>query len=112
MKMLVAIIRPSKLEAVKQALEEIGVRGLTISEVRAPGPKTEETASNTTVSARVNLVPMHRIETALPEERIDSAIQSIRQAASLDEGGDGKIFFINMENAYRVRTGETGADAI
>lgn len=112
MKLVIAVIRPNKLGKVKEALEEIGVKGLTIAEVKGHGRQRGHREIFRGKDYEIDLVPKNRIEVAIPDDRLDKVIQAIRTAALTGDVGDGKIFVIPMENAYRVRTGETGVDAL
>jgi nitrogen regulatory protein P-II 2 len=112
MKLIIAVIRPNKLLKVKEALEEIGVKGLTIAEVRGHGRQRGHREVFRGKEYDIDLVPKNRIEVAIPDDRLDKVVEAIRIAALTGDVGDGKIFVIPMENAYRVRTGETGLDAL
>jgi nitrogen regulatory protein PII len=112
MKLIIAVIRPNKLIKVKEALEEIGVKGLTIAEVRGHGRQRGHREVFRGKEYDIDLVPKNRIEVAIPDDRLDKVVEAIRIAALTGDVGDGKIFVIPMENAYRVRTGETGLDAL
>ena len=112
MKLIIAVIRPNKLTQVKEALEEIGVKGLTISEVRGHGRQRGHREVFRGKEYNIDLVPKNRIEVAIPDDRLDRVVEAIRNAAITGDVGDGKIFVIPMENAYRVRTGESGVDAL
>ena len=104
MKQVIAIIRPNRLDAVKAALKENGVKGLSISEVKGQGRHGKENAGD--------LVPKNRLEIALADDQVDSVVETILQSAATGDTGDGKIFIVPLENAFRVRTGETGDDAL
>ena len=108
-KMVVAVIRPNRLDDVKSVLEEIGVRGLTTAEVRAFVAKTLPKEPG---FGERDLVPMLRIEVAIQDDGVERVIGAIREAAQTGDAGDGNLFVLPMENAYRVRTGEAGIDAV
>lgn len=112
MKMVVAIIRPNKLDDVKKALEEEGVRGITIAEVRGHGRQKGHTELFRGKEYFVDLVPKTRIEVATPDGQVEGIIEAILKASRTGEVGDGKIFILPMENAYRIRTGEVGVEAL
>ncbi|MCW3062592.1 MAG: P-II family nitrogen regulator [Capsulimonas sp.] len=107
-----AIIRPMKLDQVKEALEDIGVVGMTVSDVRGYGHQrghTEKYRGNTYV---VNLLPKIKLELVVSDEHADAAVAAIEEAAQTGEIGDGKIFVYPVERAIRIRTGEEGESAI
>ena len=107
-----AIIRPMKLDQVKEALEDIGVVGMTVSDVRGYGHQrghTEKYRGNTYV---VNLLPKIKLELVVSDEQADAAVAAIEEAAQTGEIGDGKIFVYPVERAIRIRTGEEGQSAI
>jgi len=112
MKKIEAIIRPTKLDEVKSALDDFGVVGMTVTDVRGYGAQrghTERYRGNTYV---VNLLPKIKIELVVPEHLADQVIQVIEQAAKTGEVGDGKIFIADVERAVRIRTGEEGETAL
>ena len=107
-----AVIRPTRLDAVKEALEDVGVSGMTVTDVRGYGRQrghTEKYRGNTYV---VNLLPKIKIEVVVPDSRADAAMGAIETAAHTGEIGDGKIFTANVERAIRIRTGEEGDSAL
>lgn len=107
-----AVIRPTRLDQVKEALEEIGVSGMTVTDVRGYGHQrghTEKYRGNTYV---VNLLPKIKIEIVLADELADEALAAIEAAAQTGEIGDGKIFTVPVERAIRIRTGEEGNAAL
>lgn len=112
MKRIDAIIKPFKLDAVKDALTEIGTRGMTVSEVRGfgrTGGKREVYRGSAYI---VDFVPKVRVEVVLPDELVAPAIEAIQQAAFTGKIGDGKIFVYPVEDAIRIRTKERGDDAL
>ena len=112
MQKIEAIIRPTKLDEVKSALDDFGVVGMTVTDVRGYGAQrghTERYRGNTYV---VNLLPKIKIELVVPEHLADQVIQVIEQAAKTGEVGDGKIFIADVERAVRIRTGEEGETAL
>jgi nitrogen regulatory protein PII len=112
MQKIEAIIRPIKLDQVKDALEEIGVVGLTVTDVRGYGHQrghTEKYQGNTYV---VNLLPKIKLETVVPDEMLESAVAAIEEAARTGEIGDGKVFVTPVERAIRIRTGDEGDRAL
>lgn len=112
MKRIDAIIKPFKLDAVKEALTQIGARGMTVTEVRGfgrTGGKREVYRGSAYI---VDFVPKVRIETILPDELVGPAIEAIQQAAHTGKIGDGKIFVYPVEDALRIRTNERGDDAL
>lgn len=112
MKIIVAVIRPSKVESVKAALEEAGIRGLTISEVRGHGRQKGHKEIFRGKEYTVDMVPKARLEVAVTDTQVEGVVQALIESARTGDVGDGKIFILPMENAYRIRTGETGVDAI
>ena len=112
MKKIEAIIKPFKLEEVKDALSEIGIEGMTVSEVKGFGRQKGHTEIYRGAEYTISFLPKLKIEVALPDERVDDAIAAITQAARTGRIGDGKIFVLDVEAARRVRTGETGEDAL
>ncbi|TYT74095.1 P-II family nitrogen regulator [Desulfobotulus mexicanus] len=112
MKKIEAVIKPFKLDDVKEALNEIGVQGMTISEVKGYGRQKGHKEIYRGAEYVVDFIPKVKIEIVLPADRIEEAVEVIRKAALTDKIGDGKIFVIPVESVVRVRTGETGPDAI
>jgi nitrogen regulatory protein PII len=112
MKLITAIIRPFKVEAVRDALVRIGVHGMTVSEVQGYGRQKGHTEVYRGAEYVVNFVPKSRIEIVVASAQVDEAIQAIREAAKTDKIGDGKIFVTPVERAVRIRTGESDNDAL
>ena len=112
MKKIEAIIKPFKLDEVKEALQEIGVQGLSVVEVKGFGRQKGHTELYRGAEYVVDFLPKVKIEVVLADDLVDSAIESITNAAKTDKIGDGKIFVSTVEQAIRIRTGETGDDAI
>jgi len=112
MKLVTAIIKPFKLEAAREALSDIGVRGLTVTEVKGFGRQKGHTELYRGAEYVVDFLPKVKIEIIVDDELLDSAIDCIEQAAKTGRIGDGKIFVSSIEQAIRIRTGEKGNDAI
>jgi nitrogen regulatory protein P-II 2 len=112
MKMVIAVIKPFKLDEVRDALTEIGVHGMTVSEVKGYGRQKGHTEIYRGAEYAVNFLPKVRIEIAVPTEQLDRVIEVIGSAAKTGQIGDGKIFVTPVEQAVRIRTGETDADAL
>lgn len=112
MKMLIAIIKPFKLDAVREALSEIGVQGMTVTEVRGFGRQRGHTEMYRGAEYTVDLLPKIKIEAALPPEKVDAAIDAITKAARTGQIGDGKIFVYDLNQTIRIRTGELGVEAV
>jgi nitrogen regulatory protein P-II 2 len=112
MKLVKAIIKPFKLDDVREALSEIGVTGITVSEVKGFGRQKGHTELYRGAEYVVDFLPKVKVETVVDDEKVDKVIDAISQAASTGKIGDGKIFIINVEQAVRIRTGETGSDAL
>jgi nitrogen regulatory protein P-II 2 len=112
MNMVVAIIKPFKLDAVRDALAQIDVSGMTVSEVKGYGRQKGHTEIYRGNEYQVNLVPKLRIEVATPDERTDQVVDTIANAAKTGQIGDGKIFVQGINQARRIRTGETDAAAL
>ena len=112
MKMVMAIIKPHKLDDVREALTIIGVEGLTASEVRGYGRQKGHTEIYRGAEYAVTFVPKVKIEVVLDDDQVDGAIEAIVQAAKTDKIGDGKLFVSPIEQSTRIRTGETGSDAL
>ena len=112
MKKILAIIRPDKLEEVKQALEEIGCHGLTVKEVRGRGRQLGITESYRGHDYKVDLLPKTEIEIVTMEDKLDNIVETIVKTAQTGDIGDGKIFISPVEEVVRIRTGERGEKAI
>jgi nitrogen regulatory protein P-II 2 len=112
MKLITAIIKPFKLEEVRDALSAVGVHGMTITEVKGYGRQKGHTELYRGAEYAVNFLPKIRIEVVVPEEEADKVVEAIGSAAKTGQIGDGKIFVTPIEQALRIRTGETGADAL
>ncbi len=112
MKKIEAIIKPFKLEDVKEALTEIGIQGMTVSDVKGYGRQKGHKEIYRGAEYVVDFIPKLKIEIVVPAEQVKQAIEKIREAANTGKIGDGKIFVLPVEEAIRVRTGERGRDAI
>jgi nitrogen regulatory protein P-II 1 len=112
MKKIEAIIKPFKLEEVKEALGAAGIQGLTVSEVKGFGRQKGHTELYRGAEYIVDFLPKVKIEIVVGDEEVDKAIDAIQSAAQTGRIGDGKIFVINLEGAIRIRTGETGEKAL
>ena len=112
MKKVEAIIKPFKLEDVRNALGEIGVQGMTVSEVKGFGRQKGHTELYRGAEYVVDFLPKIKIELAVSDEIADKAVQAIVEAANTGRIGDGKIFVNDIEEAIRIRTGERGSDAV
>ncbi len=112
MKLITAIIKPFKLEEVRQALTEIGVHGMTVTEVKGFGRQKGHTEIYRGAEYIVNFLPKLRIEIAVGSNLADKAVQVITSGARTGQIGDGKVFVTPIENAVRIRTGETDNDAL
>jgi nitrogen regulatory protein P-II 2 len=112
MKMVIAVIKPFKLDEVRDALTAIGVHGMTVSEVKGYGRQKGHTEIYRGAEYAVNFLPKVRIEVAVATEQLDRVMEAIGSAAKTGQIGDGKIFVTPVEQAVRIRTGETDADAL
>ena len=112
MKMVIAIIKPFKLEDVRDALVAIGVHGMTASEVKGYGRQKGHTEIYRGAEYVVNFLPKIRIEVAVPSDRVTAAVEAIIASAKTGQIGDGKIFVTAIDRAVRIRTGETDVDAL
>ena len=112
MKRIEAIVRPHKLGDVKDALNEVGIQGLTATEVKGFGRQKGHTELYRGAEYVVDFLPKVKIEVVLGDDMVEKAIEAIRRAAQTGRIGDGKIFVSNIEEAIRIRTGESGLDAI
>ena len=112
MKLITAIIMPFKLDDVRQSLSEIGIYGLTVTEVKGFGRQKGHTELYRGAEYVVDFLPKVKIETAVDDERVDQAVEAIINAANTGKIGDGKIFITTIEQTIHIRTGETGPDAL
>lgn len=112
MKMITAIIKPFKLDDVREALSEIGIQGLTVSEVKGFGRQKGHTELYRGAEYVVDFLPKIKMEIGVPEDRVESVVEVIVKAANTGKIGDGKIFVTDVEQVMRIRTGETGQDAL
>jgi nitrogen regulatory protein P-II 2 len=112
MKLVVAIIKPFKLDEVRQALTAIGVHGMTVTEVKGYGRQKGHTEIYRGAEYVVNFLPKLRVEVAIASEQLDQVVDALTAAARTGQIGDGKIFVTPIEQALRIRTGETDVDAL
>jgi nitrogen regulatory protein P-II 1 len=112
MKKIEAIIKPFKLDEVKEALQEVGVQGITVTEAKGFGRQKGHTELYRGAEYVVDFLPKVKIEVVLPEELVERAVEAIQKAARTGRIGDGKIFITSVEEVIRIRTGETGNEAI
>ena len=112
MKKIEAIIKPFKLDEVKEALQEIGIQGLSVIEVKGFGRQKGHTELYRGAEYVVDFLPKVKIEVALDDDQVEPAIAAIIDAAKTDKIGDGKIFVTTIEQAIRIRTGESGSEAL
>ncbi|MFC4625185.1 P-II family nitrogen regulator [Daeguia caeni] len=112
MKKIEAIIKPFKLDEVKEALQEVGLQGITVIEAKGFGRQKGHTELYRGAEYVVDFLPKVKVEVVVADENVDSAIEAIRKAAQTGRIGDGKIFVSNVEEVIRIRTGESGVDAI
>ncbi|HHN67411.1 MAG TPA: P-II family nitrogen regulator [Thermopetrobacter sp.] len=112
MKYIVAIIKPHRLEQVREALTGLGVEGMTVSEVKGHGRQKGHTEVYRGAEYVVNFLPKVKLEVAVTEDMLDKTMSAIAEAARTGQIGDGKIFVMPVENVMRIRTGETDADAL
>jgi len=112
MKKIEAIIKPFKLDEVKEALQDAGLQGITVTEAKGFGRQKGHTELYRGAEYVVDFLPKVKIEIVLSDEKVDEAVEAIRKAAQTGRIGDGKIFVSSVEQAIRIRTGETGPEAI
>jgi nitrogen regulatory protein PII len=112
MKLITAVVKPFKLDDVKDALKAAGAQGITVSEVRGFGRQGGHTETYRGAEYNIEFVPKVRIELVVDDSVVDRAVEAIRSAASTGKIGDGKIWVTNVERIIRIRTGETGPDAL
>mgnify|MGYP000538381614 FL=1 len=112
MKLVTAIIKPFKLDDVRQALSEIGVQGITVTEVKGFGRQKGHTELYRGAEYVVDFLPKVKLEIGIDDDKVDAVIDAISSAANTGKIGDGKIFVANLEQTIRIRTGETGPEAL
>jgi len=112
MKLITAIVKPYKLDEVREALDALGVRGMTVTEVKGYGRQRGHTEIYRGAEYEVSFTPKTRLEVVVADHLVDEAVAAIRAAAVTGKIGDGKIFVSTIEAAYRIRTGESGEDAL
>ncbi len=112
MKLIKAIIKPFKLDDVREALSEIGVQGITVSEVKGFGRQKGHTELYRGAEYRVDFLPKVKLETVVSDDEVENVVNAIRESANTGKIGDGKIFVLPIEQAIRIRTGETGNEAL
>ena len=112
MKLIVGIVKPFKVDAVKEALHELGVQGLTVSEVQGYGRQRGHTEVYRGAEYTVDFVPKVRLEILADDEDVQRIVDGIMAAARTDKIGDGKVWVVPVDNVWRIRTGESGPDAL
>ena len=112
MKLVTAIIKPFKLDDVRESLSEIGVQGITVTEVKGFGRQKGHTELYRGAEYVVDFLPKVKIDVAIADDQLDRVIEAITKAANTGKIGDGIVFVFNLEQAIRIRTGETGTDAV
>lgn len=112
MKQVVAVIKPHKLDDVKDALKEAGIQGMTVVDAKGFGRQRGQTEVYRGAEYEIEFIPKIRIELVVAESQLDAAVEAIRSAAQTGKIGDGKIFVLSVERALRIRTGEEGEDAL
>ena len=112
MKLVTAVIKPFKLDDVREALSEIGMQGITVTEVKGFGRQKGHTELYRGAEYVVDFLPKVKIEVAIDDDQVDGVVEAISKAANTGKIGDGKIFVVSLEQAVRIRTGETGSDAL
>ncbi len=112
MKLLTAIIKPFKLEEVRDALSKLGIQGMTVTEVKGFGRQKGHTELYRGAEYVIDFLPKTKIEIALDDAQVDTVVDAISKAAATGKIGDGKIFVYDLQQAVRIRTGESGTDAL
>jgi nitrogen regulatory protein P-II 2 len=112
MKIVTAIIKPFKLDDVRDALAEVGVQGITVTEVKGFGRQKGHTELYRGAEYVVDFLPKVKVEVAIDAKQLDRVVEAIMKAARTDKIGDGKIFVYDLEQVYRIRTGESGKEAL
>jgi nitrogen regulatory protein P-II 2 len=112
MKLVMAIIKPFKLDEVRESLTALGIQGLTVGEVKGFGRQKGQTEIYRGAEYSVNFLPKVKVEVVVPDDLVGQVVESIQKSANTGRIGDGKIFVIDVAQAVRIRTGETDADAL
>ena len=112
MKLVMAVVKPFKLDDVREALSDIGMQGITVTEVKGFGRQKGHTELYRGAEYVVDFLPKVKIEVATKDDQVDQVIEAISKAANTGKIGDGKIFVVNLEQAIRIRTGESGNEAL
>ena len=112
MKLVAAVIKPFKLDDVREALSEVGVQGITVTEVKGFGRQKGHTELYRGAEYVVDFLPKLKLEVAVADDQVDNVVEAISKAANTGKIGDGKIFVSNLEQVVRIRTGEEGIDAL
>ncbi|MBS3954111.1 P-II family nitrogen regulator [Methylicorpusculum oleiharenae] len=112
MKLITAVVKPFKLDDVREALSEMGVSGVTVTEVKGFGRQKGHTELYRGAEYVVDFLPKAKVEVAIGDDKVDAAVEAITKAANTGKIGDGKIFVSNLEQVVRIRTGETGEEAL
>ena len=112
MKLVMAIVKPFKLDEVRDALTGLGIEGLTVSEVKGFGRQKGQTEIYRGAEYAVNFLPKIKIEVAVTDDLLEQVIETIQKSANTGQIGDGKIFVVDLQTAVRIRTGDTGSDAL
>ncbi|MFN8928649.1 MAG: P-II family nitrogen regulator [Rhodospirillales bacterium] len=112
MKMVMAIIKPFKLDEVREALTTLGIQGLTVSEVKGFGRQKGQTEIYRGAEYSVSFLPKVKVEVGVTDEQVESVVEAVQKAANTGRIGDGKIFVYDLVQAVRIRTGETNAEAL
>ena len=112
MKLIMAIVKPFKLDEVRESLTALGIQGLTVSEVKGFGRQKGQTEIYRGAEYAVNFLPKVKVEVAVPDDLAEQVVEAIQKAATTGRIGDGKVFVLDVSQAVRIRTGETGNDAL
>jgi nitrogen regulatory protein P-II 2 len=112
MKLVMAIIKPFKLDEVREALTKLGIQGLTVSEVKGFGRQKGQTEIYRGAEYAVNLLPKVKVEVGVSDDLVERVVETVQKAANTGRIGDGKIFVLELKQAVRIRTGETGSEAL
>jgi nitrogen regulatory protein P-II 2 len=112
MKLIMAIVKPFKLDEVRESLTALGIQGLTVSEVKGFGRQKGQTEIYRGAEYAVNFLPKVKVEVAVPDDLAEQVVEAIQKAANTGRIGDGKVFVLDVSQAVRIRTGETGNDAL